>query len=233
MADTNTTEFLKSLEAKYLDGHYQQVLESFYAKGPGLLDDGFLYYNLGSLHAQLENWSAGRYYLEKAIIHGDFSNQTQNNLAFVRENLQVFDLTSSERLSDRLMDFFLTTPFNAFLTFSLVILFIYMVVLLWKELKFLSFKSLLVFLVAGLPLGAAIYAQKFELAVNVEAIALRQGPSDIYEVEADLQAGSKVIVGEHYNNWVMIVRPQELTGWVKKSELNFLRSGDLLEGPKL
>lgn len=228
MANTNTAEFLKSLEAKYLDGQYQEVLDAFYHQGAEFLSGGHLYYNIGSLYARLEQWGAGRYYLEKAIVHGDFSNQTQNNLAYVREQLQVFDLSSSERLTDRLFDFFLTTPYSAFLTFSLLIFFVYMVVLLWKELNFITWRTLIILLFAGLPLAAASYAQRFELAVNVDDVALRQGPSDIYQSKSTLHAGSKVIVGQEYNNWYMVMRPKELSGWVKKDELSFLRSGKLL-----
>jgi hypothetical protein len=209
---------LKSLEALYIDGKYDQAIEALLSVKDAV-SPGLFHYNLGTLYAKSEQFAAGRYHLEKAIHEGYITTYSLNNLAAVREKLQVADLSSSTHWWDIAMDFGTRLPESAYLTITLVAALI--VAIFFARKKIRGLKSLLV----GLLLSCVPYAiyygffSDIQSAIVLENAQILEGPSKIFKSKGTLVPGAKILVRQGDPGWSYIWLPTELSGWIETTHV--------------
>jgi hypothetical protein len=218
MADFNTDEILKSLEELYLKKNYEEA-STLLIKNKSDLDTGLFHYNLGTVYAKWGNLAAGRYHVEKSIKSGFVNSASLNNNQFIKEQLAVDDLSTSQSLSDQWMDLTLSLPLGIYILFALVLS---VAAAGWKkfgkEVNSYALAALLVIGVAPLAYKVAVI-DKVNYAILLEEGALREGPSRIFDQKAALNPGTKVIITKYDNGWYFISNPVHLSGWIERKNL--------------
>lgn len=218
MADFNTNEILKSLEALYLQKNYEEAT-SLLIKNRSDLDPGLFHYNLGTVYAKWGNLAAGRYHLEKSIKTGFVNSASLNNSQYVKEQLAVDDLGSSQKYSDQWMNTTLGLPVSLFVSFALVMAIVALALKKYGDkIKNWGVACLIVLGVAPL-LYKVGYLGKVNYAILLEEGVLREGPSRIFDQKAALNPGTKVIITKYDNGWYFISNPVHLSGWVERKNL--------------
>jgi hypothetical protein len=69
--------------------------------------------------------------------------------------------------------------------------------------------------------------EKFYLAKQLSAVTLIEtevfeGPSGVFASARVIPAGLKVIFNKKYQDWVFIIHPERMTGWVKSKDIGIL-----------
>ncbi len=222
MSDTNTSELLKSLEALYLEGDYQQGIDLLLAN-KDIFSSGLYHYNLGTFYTRMGELGAGRYHLELSRQEGHLAPDLLNNISFIEHQLGSADLSQSLHMSDRLLNFFLSWPFQTYLFIALILTVVVLCLFVWlKPRGRLVRPYFLLCIVPLLPIGSYFFFDQHKLAIVIDASEILEGPSAIYRSDGQIQAGTKVIVGREYNGWHFIERPQVYKGWVSGESLGIL-----------
>ncbi len=211
-------ELLKSLETLYLDGKYEQA-QNLLLKNKIEFNEGLFHYNLGTLLAKTGKVAAGRYHFEKAKKDGYVDTKNHNNLEFVKNQLQVNDISSSEEFSDQFIDSALALPVSIYISMTLILLIIFSLVIRFKVVMN-KYLRLIFFVLAFSPLAFnQFYLGQKNQAVSLTELKLYEGPSKVYEEKGAVPAGAKLILGRIEKGWVFIERPLDLSGWVKLENL--------------
>lgn len=207
------SKLLKSLETHFVEGQYEKAIEVLEGMR-GELSLGQYHYNMGSLHAQLEQLGPARYHLEQALSSGFVNTAVHNNLEYVSSMLSVKDLGSSPYFIDQLFSWLLSAPDGAYLSLSLFFLILFVLSFMLRLLR-RGWLRWTFFALCIIPFSAnQIYLKHLQTAVSLEDIPVRVGPSEIYEQVYLLPEGAKVLLGEEKEGWSLIQRPKELAGWV-------------------
>ena len=218
MQNNNTTDLLKSLEELYLAKDYgaarKELLESRELFSPGIF-----HYNLGTIDAKKGNFAAGRFHLEKAL-KGDFHDvRVVNNLEQVKEKLHLQGLSQSTNYYDQILD--QATSWNSLLPYSATLLLLIILLLLIRK---KVIQHIAVILILGLVAVTPVVLEKYLVERVTSAIVLQpapryEGPSAIFDKLSTISVGSKIIIREHDEKWVLVLAPQSLVGWVKREKL--------------
>ena len=183
------------------------------------LSSGIFHYNLGTVYSKLGDFPAARFHLEKAIKDGYINSASLNNLTFVKAQLQVDDISTSVALPDQMMNVALTIPPAAYLSLTLLLVLLGLVLLKSKRL-FKKISIGIFILIALTPmLFSEFYISKINYAIAFKDISLYEGPSKIFSEKGKVRAGSKVILGEYKEGWFYVKFPLSLTGWINKDQL--------------
>ena len=183
------------------------------------MKSGIFHYNLGTVYSKMGDHATARYHLEKAIQEGYVNSASLSNLAYVKGQLNVDDLSTSTSLPDQLINTSINIPVQAY--FSLT-LFIILVALLCYRFKKMSSKiTLIVVLVLSLvpSIFYATYVKNINYAVALKEVPLYEGPSKIFNEKGKIRPGSKVVLGEFKDGWFFVEFPLSLAGWVNKDQL--------------
>lgn len=208
----------QSFESLYLQKNYKGAAQYLLANKQQF-DSGIFHYNLGTVYSKLGDQAAARYHLEKAIKEGYVNSASLNNLSYVKSLLQVDDLSTSTSLPDKFINFSLNLPPQAYLSVTLLLILLSMLLIRTKKLtsKVIIFVSLLLSL---LPIGySTLYLNNVNYAVALKEIPLYEGPSKIFNEKGKIRAGSKIILGEFKDGWFFVEYPLSLAGWVGKDQL--------------
>lgn len=219
-APQNTSESTVplSFEELYLKKDYKGAA-NYLLQNKQQLSSGIFHYNLGTVYSKMGDYPAARFHLEKAIKEGYINSSSLNNLSFVKTQLQVDDLSTSSMLPDQLMNSALSIPGSAYLSFSLVLLLLGLV--LMKSKKLVRKTSIILFavLIATPILFSQLYLDKVNYAVAFKDVSLYEGPSKIFSEKGKVRAGSKIILGEFKEGWFYVKFPISLAGWINKDQL--------------
>ena len=218
-------------DQKTIDTPVQSVFEDLYLKkdykgasnyllqNKQQLSSGIFHYNLGTVYSKLGDFPAARFHLEKAIKEGYINSASLNNLTFVKAQLQVDDISTSVALPDQMMNVALTIPPAAYLSLTLLLVLLGLVLLKSKRL-FKKISIGIFILIALTPmLFSEFYISKINYAIAFKDISLYEGPSKIFSEKGKVHAGSKVILGEYKEGWFYVKFPLSLTGWINKDQL--------------
>jgi hypothetical protein len=233
MKNTNTTPVVKSTEVSlnsapvstvasfedyYLKKDYKGAA-NFLLQNKQQMNSGIFHYNLGTVYSKLSDYPAARFHMEKAIKEGFVNSASINNLAFIKAQLQVDDLSTSTQIQDQFMNSALAIPSTAYLSASLVFLLLFLFLIKTRKLvKRLSIVFMVVLIIAPITFSH-IYLDKINYAVAFKDIPLYEGPSKIFAEKGKIKAGSKIILGEFKEGWFYVKFPISLTGWTSKDQL--------------
>lgn len=207
-----------TFEAFYLKKDYKAAAD-FLLQNKQQFDSGIFHYNLGTVYSKLGDFPAARFHLEKAIKEGFINSSSLNNLGFVKSQLQVDDLSTSTSVPDQVMNTALALPSAAYLTISLLMLLVGLVMIKSKKIVRKMSLALLLLVVATPVLFSEFYLDKINYAVSFKDVPLYEGPSKIFSEKGKVKAGSKLILGEFKEGWFYVKFPISLTGWINKDQL--------------
>lgn len=208
----------QNFESLYLQKNYKGAAQYLLANKQQF-DSGIFHYNLGTVYSKLGDQAAARYHLEKAIKEGYVNSASLNNLNFVKSQLQIDDLSTSVSLTDKVMNFSLNFPPQAYLSVTLIFVLLTMILIRTRKITSRMVISLAL-LLALVPIGySTLYISRVNYAVALKEIPLYEGPSKIFNEKGKIRAGSKIILGEFKDGWFFVEYPLSLAGWVGKDQL--------------
>lgn len=218
MENTNTVDAALPLQELYAGGHYaefiKKVMDSQETYAPAQY-----HMLLGSAYAKKGDLAVGRYHLEKAKHLGYQGVDLNNNLAAVKQRLNLNDLASSQSFSDQLTYYSCQVPSELYWSLSLLIMIIALVVMMKNQFKKFTLPAAIIIL-ALLPFAyERTVVKDTHFAVAIEEGSVLEGPSKIFTDKVTLPAGAQVIVGKSVDNWVFIEAPLVYSGWVDRSLL--------------
>lgn len=181
------------------------------------LDPSVYWFNLGRVEAKLEHWADARIsFLKSQKITS--RAETQANLEVIESKLAVAQYEAPQNIQDYVVKSTFFIGSELALTLNLVLL----VVGLWKYQKSKKIKDfvLILFLMLGLS-GLTIWTKYWPWFVSTEETAIYQGPSEIFEQAGLIPKGIKIL-GKEKENWVQVIYPSRLEGWVKKESISEL-----------
>ncbi|RPJ75872.1 MAG: SH3 domain-containing protein [Alphaproteobacteria bacterium] len=207
-----------SFEKLYLKKDYKGAV-NYLLQNKQRFDSGIFHYNLGTVYSKIGDQPTARFHLEKAIKEGHINSSSLNNLTYVRNQLQVDDLSTSSNFPDQFMNYSLAIPPAVYLSISL--LFLLLGISLIKSKKLIKKTSIAIFiLLIVLPVSFSnLYLDKINYAVAFKDVPLYEGPSKIFSEKGKVKAGSKIILGEFKEGWFYVKFPISLTGWINKDQL--------------
>ncbi len=235
---------LQDAEAQYsLGEHAKTVAERKEAFNKALKDylflekvfdpiygNGKLYYNLGNVNFQLEEYPLAAYYYYKALSLMPRNNDVKDNLSMALHNL---NLPSQQNPSVFRKVFFFHTFFSLperlrlFFLFSLACI-VTLSLFIWLRKQWLQFPIALLGAISLLFLGSLLYARYLEPieGVLVHAAVLHRDAGSQYALISDkpLSAGLKVQVLDLRENgaWLKVLSPEGNIGFLKQSEIRLI-----------
>ncbi|MGZ3788445.1 MAG: hypothetical protein ACXVLQ_07980 [Bacteriovorax sp.] len=232
MENVNTSTVTKSPQVGSLKPQNSQAgFEQFYLKKdyPSAanyllqnrqhLSSGIFHYNLGTVYAKMGDYPAARFHLEKAIKDGYINSASLNNLKYIKSQLQVDDIATSVELPDQFINSALALPSSAYVSFSLAMLLLGLILVRTKKMQRKLSMVLFAIVVISPIFFSQIFLEKINYAVAFKDVSLYEGPSKIFSEKGKVKAGSKIILGEYREGWFYIKFPISLAGWVNKDQL--------------
>ena len=215
------SETVKLLNALFAEGKYQEFIDKI-IKSSNEFDPATYYYNLGTAYAKLGNFGAGRYNLERSYIEGNISDELLNNLSFVRGQIGVADMAMSGDLLDQFFYWIVGSP--AWLLQSCLGLFIALLLIIVVFAPISKIKSSLVAIALSVAVIFSVNSMRdrYQLAVALEEIPLKEGAAKVFEDYGSLPNGALVLLRKSPSGWYQIIRPYSLMGWTKSNKLGFL-----------
>lgn len=207
-----------SFEALYLKKDFKGAV-NYLLRNKQQLNSGIFHYNLGTVYSKLGDYPAARFHLEKAIKEGYINSSSLNNLAYVKTQLQVDDLSTSSLLPDELMNAALGIPGSAYLSFTLILALCGLLLVKAKKVKRKVTIALLALVAIAPLLFSQLYLERVNYAVAFKDITLYEGPSKIFSEKGKVRAGSKIILGDFKDGWFYVKFPISLAGWINKDQL--------------
>lgn len=207
-----------SFEELYLKKDYKGAA-NYLLQNKKQLSSGIFHYNLGTVYSKLGDFPAARFHLEKAIKDGYINSSSLNNLSYIKNQLQVDDLSNSTSIPDQIMNSALMVPSSGYLSLALILILIGLLFIRSK--KLIKKISIIIFFIIAISpiLFSGIFLNKINYAVAFKDIPLYEGPSKIFTEKGKVRAGSKIILGEFKDGWFYVKFPISLTGWVSKDQL--------------
>ena len=109
---------------------------------------------------------------------------------------------------------------SAFPNFSLITISLTIILLVAIFIKKLNKVLIFVFLLAAVvPVAMSCYFNSFSSALISKDIAVKEGPSKIFESFKTAPAGTKVFISRVHQGWALIKLPSDLRGWIPEQEL--------------
>ena len=218
MENTKNSEILAEFKTLYLKQEYDQAI-SLLKTNEEKFDKGLLEYNLGLLNLKKGNFVEARVLLEKAKLHGFYSNELNNALSEVKKNLDVSTLEASSTLSDDFNQVSLQVPFDAYLFVCLF--FIVLVLGFYKKID--KYIRIILFVFAMLPIVFYFqHVKQHEKIIVLEDQYVYRGPSKMFEQTQLIPKGMKLLTGKNHNGWRYIVTPESHKGWFYSNDVENL-----------
>ncbi len=182
-------------------------------------ESGIFHYNMGTIYSKMGDQATARFHLEKAIQDGYINSSSLNNLAFVKSQLQVDDLSTSTSLPDQIISTATAIPMSGYFSMTLFLVLVFSLMIRFKKIQ-KKWIMAVVFLLALTPvLFSNFYVKNINYAVVLKEIPLYEGPSKIFNEKGKVRAGSKVVLGQFKDGWFFVEFPISLSGWISKDQL--------------
>jgi hypothetical protein len=207
-----------TLEELYIAKNFKGAAE-YLLKNKQQFDSGIYFYNLGTVYSKLGDYANARYLFEKSMKEGFINSSSYNNLNFVREKLDVDDLSSSSSIPDQILNVSLALPSSAYTSMTLLLLILVALLIQFKKLTHKLKITMCLFLALVPMLVSYSYLNQVNEAIILKDIAVYEGPSKIFSEKGKLKAGSKVVLGEFKDGWFFIEFPLSQVGWIAKDQV--------------
>ena len=203
------TEILSELKKYFEVKDYSSAIKLL-NENRGQFEPGVFNYNLGLALLQSEDPVMARVQFEKAKIHGLYSNELMHALDETTQKLQVKTLEESQTFSDQFNKITLGTPFDVYITISLSIAIV--ALLLHRRVDKLVTFLMILFATAPL-IFYSQYVNKYNATVVLEDQVVYRGPSKMFEQIQLIPQGMKIYTGKEFDGWRYIIAPESHRGW--------------------
>ncbi|MEW6535126.1 MAG: tetratricopeptide repeat protein [Candidatus Auribacterota bacterium] len=205
---------------------FEQILD----KG---IRSGAIYFNLGNAYAKNGDTAPARLAYERALRYIPRDTAVRNNLAYVASRLEDKIKLPRPQWWRQVLYAPAGIMNHKELGFVLIGSFM-LIMLIWALMTlFTSYKALLktglifscvFFIWIGAVFCVKIHTEKFSrnAVIMAEEAAVRWGNTDNDKVAFFLHAGTKVVIRQTRDNWVLITIGDGKSGWVKKSFLEII-----------
>jgi hypothetical protein len=202
----------------YVEGKYDEAL-AWLKDNKSDLSSELFHFNFGTILFKKNELAGARFHFEKAKKLGLHNSELKHNLSATKNlvQAQTKEQTSFiEQLgyssTDIPGDYYFTAIFGC---------------LLAGILMFKALKSKLAFILMAL-LSLSIFTFKLSYvdnklqAVTLKETAVHEGPSEVFSSANMAPGGIKIIYSKKYQDWLFVVYPEYLTGWVKSHDVGIL-----------
>lgn len=216
MDNTNINKTLKSLESSYLNNEYQAVIDGFLAV-KDQLPKGVFHYNLGTAFLKSGEIGAGRYHLELALKNGYHLPENLHNIKTLKNTSNIIDAGDNSFIEKTIAE-------SVSASWDVVFLIVAIMFTIVNVFRKKIFKSLTIYITACLFLlvpiiGKKVLMNKYNEAVVVKEGKIFEGPSKLFETNFEIKSGTKILWDRMKDDWIFVVYPEALSGWVKKDSL--------------
>ena len=215
---TAETQSKLSFDELYLKKDFKSAAQ-YLLDNKKQFESGIFHYNLGTVYSKMGDQATARFHLEKAIAEGYINSASINNLAFVKSELQVDDLSTSTSLPDQVVNTMTSIPMAGYFSMTLVLILVFTLMVRFKKIQN-KWIILFVMLFSLTPvLISNFYIKNMNYAIVLKEVPLYEGPSKIFSEKGKVHAGSKVVLGQLKDGWFYIEFPISLSGWISKDQL--------------
>ncbi len=227
MKNTSTTNTAKpsdapatslSFDQLYLKKDYKGAIQ-YLLDNKEQFDSGIFHYNLGTVYSKMGDHATARFHLEKAVQDGYINSSSLNNLAFVKSQLQVDDLSTSTSLPDQLVNTASVIPPAGYFSITLLLLVIFTLMIRFKKIQTKWVMAVVLLLAITPAIFSTVYVKDINYAVALKDVPLYEGPSKIFSEKGKVRAGSKIVLGQFKDGWFYVEFPISLSGWISKDQL--------------
>jgi tetratricopeptide (TPR) repeat protein len=221
----------------YNEGKYQEAIQSY----ESILNNGVhsseLYFNLANAYYKSNQIAPSIYYYEKAKQLSPYDKDINNNLSFAKNmTIDVIDNIPETGFSRMLKSITNTFNFDTWAVFSVVFVFLFVLLFLAYYFSHSTIKKRLFFISSFIVLSFAILT--LFLAFQKEAYNKNDNPAIVFAQESNvknepnlrsetafvLHEGTKVQILEMYNeNWTKIKIANGKTGWISNDDIKSLK----------
>jgi len=218
LEDTTIEDMLKTVENSFAQKDYPGTLKILEAN-KSQMSTGLWHYNMGTVHAKMENYPLARFHFLKAEAEGFNSKEVLTNRELVERKLDIERSESSISTSDYLVKGGMTAA-QGILGMVSLFLIIAAIFSLWKR------NSLKIFGVILLPalilVGLNIWIKNWNRQIVMTPQPIFEGPSAIFEARNEVPPGVMLVVVEK-DGWLQIIYPSRYQGWVKPEGMKELK----------
>lgn len=181
------------------------------------LEPSIYWFNMGLADAKLEQWAQARISLLKSQKISA-RNETNINLEIVEGHLAVSEYESPQTIKDYGIQSTYFVGTQLALTINLALL----VIGLWNYNKKKKLKEFIIILCLMLGLSAlSIWTKNWPWYVASNEVAIYHGPSALFDQKGVIPKGIKIL-GKEKDNWIQVIYPSRLEGWIKKELISEL-----------
>lgn len=182
------------------------------------MDTGLWHYNMGTVHAEMNNWPMARYHFLLADEAGFSSKELRQNQEMAESKLEVPRLEQPLATSDYLVKTAMVANQGPLMTLGLI----FLIIGLWLLKKKPRFKSAVVFVIAvATPLLIDLWIDAWPKKIVTVTKAVYEGPSALFEIRGEIPAGVLVLTNTK-GEWEEIIFPSRFSGWIKSDGLKRL-----------
>lgn len=218
MAKYTTDELFKLAESHYLKNEYDNALTLFLENRDLIESPALWHFNVGTLYLKKDSLGLARFHLEKAKDSFELGRIAQRNIDTIKANDFIIDISKSNELNENIVTTGVTSSLWEYSLLFLIL--IVLSILLYRFRKITKSVLVIGILISLIPFLAYYYFdQSYKTAIIINDVAIREGPSKIYEENTVLPAGSKVIYSITKNGWFLIDFPASVKGWVESNNI--------------
>lgn len=223
MEDNIINTLFKSLET-FIQKNELEKAKNLLIENKTKFDHEVYLYNLGVVHAKMEDLPLARFYMEQSLKEGFSSLESVKNLKHIKEKLEVVALEEPKSFFDYTSYFSHQAPSSLYVSISLGLL---LIILFYRK-KFQTKLSLAFAILFALnPLGyKLLILDSYKESVILQARYVYSVPSKMLGPSHEIPSGIKLILGKKYKNWVRIEYPNELKGWISSDDLLTLKENN-------
>lgn len=183
------------------------------------LSSELFHFNYGTILFKKNELAGARFHLEKAKKLGLYNSEIKHNLNATK-NLVLTETKEQTSFIEKIgysstdipTDYYFTAIFGC---------------LLLGIVLFKAFKSKLALIImAAISLSVLTFKLSYVdnklLAVTLKETAVHEGPSEVFSSANMAPGGIKIIYNKKYQDWIFVVYPESLTGWVKVQDIGIL-----------
>lgn len=161
------------------------------------------------------DYAISRQLLEKSLNKGFYNDESLEAMTVVKNQLGIESLESENTFIDKTYLFSKSMPIDVIYSFVLIFSLLFCIGLGKKKIILSSLSFIL-----AVSIGYFAYdLNQKSIFIAGEDIAVRNGPSVIFEESQYLPLGVKFIVGKEYKGWRYILYPKSHSGWMKSEKV--------------
>lgn len=218
----------------YSEGKKDEALETYMNMLASHVSSAMIYYNIGNIYAEQDEYSKAIAYYEKALRLSGYDEALQNNLRYAYKNVGGDEFYDAYNVKHFHLFYYINKISIILILLSatklfVIVLFVYILKIKIK-IKFLAnkneqymkkvfiiFSTVFVFSFVAYLFSNHVTTSDFLIIQNNEAY-IREGASENSKNMYNLSNGEKVAIIEAHENWYYVKVRSGGRGWIKASD---------------